>query len=1070
MSTQITNKQVKIVSNVNFNNKEIENAKIDGSKNQITNLPNKLIAGENITIDKDGYFWTDFGGENNNNLKLLNPIPNFSSIRIIFKASCVDLYSEDNVLLCNKNKEQYIGIDDGPLMPSIYNIEAQEEWTTGQVPIKEKTNYWFCLDSSDGQTFTYYTIEDNNYTLNTLPQLSEWEEQCSINDNFFAEQEFYIGYNPFSQEEYWKGNIYECQINIDDNVWFNLSTAQEGVDYENNGCTYVGKITEPIINAKDTKYSSGENIHINGNGNHINFAGYNYVVYDFTHLQGNDIDLQNCLVSDNSLVFKNGQLLRRGIHYDFQPNMAGEYIEDIDRIEQTSFVYFNTALQNDDKIKIINGLSPRQYKGINGESFDTGHNLNSNMLVFKNGVLLSGIGCWYRDEENDNVIHFETPLTETDLITIVPTYTTKVWYIHLYSEDMEDGNKIDTNMDLNENVLVWLNNVLLTETIDYNIIDEHIIEFKVPIADNSLVSVSNPSVNSIYNAIADKQDSLPEMRGNEGKILSNNGNSFKWVQQFEDGIYHPTNGDELYAILENEPGFSKTIDFSNFDFSTFYRDGYTINEKAFTIRNFGMGSNWGAWQFNWMKSPLFTLNNGATLYFQNLVINVQDWHCDPSNDQDKNTAPVLRASNGSHISITNGGMININNVTGINKYVAIELNNSNTNMQNFGIIINSNDKNRPNNTDSLTCAIECNGFSYNENNFDRVGFDISGNTTEKYGIKYNDDLGGFIKIGGGGFNVDGGNGYSIYCSNKTILELNFVNVGKIDGMPITVKQLSPNTDYYKDDIIEINGKLYKVIQDFNSNDYDDIEDGYGRVYEDFWTINVTGTMYSIEDPNGRIGSYETTDSGYRAKGLILNSENWNLPISDEHLTATNAKDAIKELAANSGGGSTYNAGPGIYIENNEIGINKNTAFYNHLYINSKDDNIQDSDISFDKNTFFTYTGGADNNFYNFIYMNGTWNLRIMDYSIDPWDWDYIGEVDLADYGITYNGTPFENGWFILAGNYLTGKTSFTVIMLSFSNVFLNGILLTEDLDFTRIDNTITFINYTLKSTDRIQVI
>lgn len=173
-----------------------------------------------------------------------------------------------------------------------------------------------------------------------------------------------------------------------------------------------------------------------------------------------------------------------------------------------------------------------------------------------------------------------------------------------------------------------------------------------------------------------------------------------------------------------------------------------------------------------------------------------------------------------------------------------------------------------------------------------------------------------------------------------------------------------------------------------------------------------------------------------------------------------------------GGGNSYTAGGGLYIDNNEIGINKNTAFYNHLYINSKDDNIQDSDISFDENTFFTYTGGADNNFYNFIYMNGAWNLRIMDYSKDPQQdpWDYIGEVDLADYGITYLGTPFENGWFILAGNYLTGKTNFTVVRLSFSNVFLNGLLLTEDLDFTRNNNTITFIDYTLKATDRIQIL
>lgn len=395
--------------------------------------------------------------------------------------------------------------------------------------------------------------------------------------------------------------------------------------------------------------------------------------------------------------------------------------------------------------------------------------------------------------------------------------------------------------------------------------------------------------------------------------LSNNDWDYIWKTpeggggSFEDGIYHPKNGDELYNIFENEPGWSKIIDFSNFDYSSFYKDGYIIDGKSFTIRNFSMGSNWGARQFNWLKSPLFTLNNGATLYFQKLVIDISDVHHDAGDGQEAaNNAPVIRVNNGSYVSIVDGGMININNVTGIDKYVAIELNNSNTNIQNFGIIINSYDMRRPSGIDSLTCGILCNGFSYGENNFDRVGFEINGNTTEKYGIKYNDDLGGFIKIHGCNFIVDDGNGYSIYCSNKTILELNFANVGKIDGMAITVKQLSPDTDYYKDDIIEINNKLYQVTQDFNSNDYNDIEDGYRQVYEDFWTINVTGTMYSIEDPNGRISSYETTDDGYRAKGLTLDTENWNLPISDQNLTSDNAQDAIKELASRESGGGFAN--------------------------------------------------------------------------------------------------------------------------------------------------------------------
>ena len=49
MSTKITNKQVKIISNVDFNEKEIENAIIDAEKNEITNLdiPTKVSDLEN---------------------------------------------------------------------------------------------------------------------------------------------------------------------------------------------------------------------------------------------------------------------------------------------------------------------------------------------------------------------------------------------------------------------------------------------------------------------------------------------------------------------------------------------------------------------------------------------------------------------------------------------------------------------------------------------------------------------------------------------------------------------------------------------------------------------------------------------------------------------------------------------------------------------------------------------------------------------------------------------------------------------------------------------------------------
>ena len=262
MSTQ--NKQIKIGTDTDFKHNEILNAKIDASKNEIingsniklfnsnttinnvlSNKQNKLVAGRNITIDDVGNFWTDFGGLNNHNLELVNEIPEFESINIIFKATCFDTETDDNALLCRTDNEIYFGILDANQSPSIYN----GDWTEGQTKINLNETYWYCLNSTDAQTFTYYTIKDNNYTLSTLPELSAWHEECSIEDNIFANKKFYIGYNPFTSIESWKGNIFECRILVDNAEWFNLSIAEEGVDYINNGCTYVGEILNPVISA-----------------------------------------------------------------------------------------------------------------------------------------------------------------------------------------------------------------------------------------------------------------------------------------------------------------------------------------------------------------------------------------------------------------------------------------------------------------------------------------------------------------------------------------------------------------------------------------------------------------------------------------------------------------------------------------------------------------------------------------------------------------------------------------------------------------------------------------------------
>lgn len=49
--SKITSKQINIIDNVNFNNKEITNAVIDASKNQLIGIGTDLVAGDNILIE-----------------------------------------------------------------------------------------------------------------------------------------------------------------------------------------------------------------------------------------------------------------------------------------------------------------------------------------------------------------------------------------------------------------------------------------------------------------------------------------------------------------------------------------------------------------------------------------------------------------------------------------------------------------------------------------------------------------------------------------------------------------------------------------------------------------------------------------------------------------------------------------------------------------------------------------------------------------------------------------------------------------------------------------------------------
>ena len=218
-------------------------------------------------------------------------------------------------------------------------------------------------------------------------------------------------------------------------------------------------------------------------------------------------------------------------------------------------------------------------------------------------------------------------------------------------------------------------------------------------------------------------------------------------------------------------------------------------------------------------------------------------------------------------------------------------------------------------------------------------------------------------------------------------------------------------------------------------------------------------------------------------GNVDNTSDVNKPISTATQNALNNKQDLLPSQSGQNGkflttngtslswaevqsGSSYIAGAGIdeaeLEENNKIALKTNWVFRNNLYIN-ENSSIPSNKITIDNDIFFEYIDYPDNIFIDFQYDGTNWKVD-----------DNI--VDLEDYGITidssYSLSNDDN--FIIAGNYIANKNEFEVIFLEFANVFLNGLLLCENLDYTlettEMGTKITFIDYILKATDRIQIL
>ena len=86
------------------------------------------------------------------------------------------------------------------------SVYTNSSWTTGKTPIQTGVYYWYKFNF-DGTNLTAYLLEDNGYTIDTLPDLGSWSLEFSSNVNPLSNNIYRIGQNYNATSEYFNGEI-----------------------------------------------------------------------------------------------------------------------------------------------------------------------------------------------------------------------------------------------------------------------------------------------------------------------------------------------------------------------------------------------------------------------------------------------------------------------------------------------------------------------------------------------------------------------------------------------------------------------------------------------------------------------------------------------------------------------------------------------------------------------------------------------------------------------------------------------------------------------------------------------
>lgn len=115
--------------------------------------------------------------------------------------------------------------------PSLYC----NQWYDGNSAVSANTNYWYYIIKSNGN-YLYYTIEDNGYSIDSLPNLSNWTLQVT-NTTEMANLTWRLGQNPQMTDQFWVGSMDQIRLEINNQKVFDLYDSGSKALLEASGLT-----------------------------------------------------------------------------------------------------------------------------------------------------------------------------------------------------------------------------------------------------------------------------------------------------------------------------------------------------------------------------------------------------------------------------------------------------------------------------------------------------------------------------------------------------------------------------------------------------------------------------------------------------------------------------------------------------------------------------------------------------------------------------------------------------------------------------------------------------------------